>query len=78
MRGAVGERSNGDAGPAAELDDAVARHDFEELDCPPVAPDVRRAMAEDPADHMPDRSRGIVGLRDDAAANMVWDGHAVE
>ena len=75
LRGAAGEGSNRDAGPAAEFDDAVARLDFEELDRPAVAPDVRRAPAEDPADDMPGRSGGFVGLRDEAPTKTVRDAH---
>jgi hypothetical protein len=75
VRGAAGERSNRDAGPAAELDDAVARLDFQELDRPAVAADVRRTMAEDPTFDPPGWSGGFAGLRDDATTETIRDVH---
>jgi hypothetical protein len=73
--GTARERGNRDPGTAAQFDDAVARVGFEQLHRPPVAPDVRRAMGEDPAFDMSDGPAGIVGLGDDAAAKTVWDVH---
>ena len=76
LRGAAGERRNRDAGPAAEFDDAVSRLDLQELDRPPVAPDVRLAMAEQPTFEMTNGSGRAMSLREQAAAKTVRDGHA--